>query len=232
MRVTLYSPGLWALALGCLAWPPSPAMAQNDPAARSLIEQLRPRLGNGTRGIRLPPSPEVPASPIDPAVGEPVTPQGPVTSQGPAPGSFPAQPAPYVQAPAQPPVQAETPKTTAPDGVAAVSITVTFPSGSASLTQRAREALAPLGRALSSRDLEAYRFRIEGHTDSVGDDRMNQRLSELRARSVRDWLVKQYGVAPQRLEAVGLGESELLVPTGDGVDEPRNRRVQIINLDG
>ncbi|MDO9499191.1 OmpA family protein, partial [Falsiroseomonas sp.] len=114
----------------------------------------------------------------------------------------------------------------------AVSITVTFPSGSANLTPQAEARLAPLGRALSSADLAPFRFRIEGHTDSVGAASMNMALSERRAAAVRDYLIRQYGVDGARLEAVGLGQTRLLVPTGDGVNEPRNRRVQVINLDG
>ena len=74
------------------------------------------------------------------------------------------------------------------------------------------------------------RFRIEGHTDTVGDPGMNQALSERRAAAVRDMLVQQHGIAATRLDPVGFGESTLLVPTGDGRDEPRNRRVQVINL--
>ncbi len=59
---------------------------------------------------------------------------------------------------------------------------------------------------------------------------MNQGLSERRAETVREVLVTRYGVAPARLEAVGLGETRLLVPTPDGRAEARNRRVQVINL--
>jgi outer membrane protein OmpA-like peptidoglycan-associated protein len=142
----------------------------------------------------------------------------------PAPDPGPAE------APAPAPRPAP-PTTTAPEGVAAVSITVNFPSGSATLTRQAQETLAPLGRALFSAELAPFRFRIEGHTDSVGAEAMNQRLSARRAQAVRDYLVSRFGVSGQRLEAVGLGESRPLVDVGDGVDEPRNRRVQVINLD-
>ncbi|SFK45656.1 OmpA family protein [Falsiroseomonas stagni] len=214
------------LATGLGIGVPAPAMAQNDPAALQLIEQLRPR----TRGIRLPAPADAtaPASPVAPAA---VAPGGPSAQPAEAPAPDPAKP-PVAAAPvAPPPLAAVAPGTTAPAGVAAVSITVTFPSGSASLTPQAEATLAPLGRALSSPDLAPFRFRIEGHTDSVGDAASNQRLSERRAEAVRGYLVAKHGVAPGRLEAVGLGETRLLVPTPDGWDEPRNRRVQVINLD-
>ncbi len=206
------------LAAGFLGADPAPALAQNDPAALQLIEQLRPR----TRGIRLPAPADAtaPATPVAPAA---------VSSGAEAPPPAPSS-AGKPEA-SVPPVATVAPGTTAPAGVAAVSITVTFPSGSSMLTPQAEATLAPLGRALSSPDLAPFRFRIEGHTDTVGDSLSNQRLSERRAEAVRGYLVAKHGVAPGRLEAVGLGENRLLVPTPDGWDEPRNRRVQVINLD-
>jgi outer membrane protein OmpA-like peptidoglycan-associated protein len=216
---------------------PLPAAAESDPAARQLIEQLRPV----TRGIRLPAPAEAP--PVAPPPVAPAalpTPGMPMPSGGPAPAAMPA-PAPAQtdpKAPAAVPAPRPLPAppvpaaTTAPAGVPSVSITVTFPTGSAALTPAAEATLAPLGRALASPDLAPYRFRIEGHTDSVGDAATNQRLSERRAQAVRGYLINKHGVAPGRLEAIGLGESRPLIPGGDGVDEPRNRRVQVLNLDG
>jgi outer membrane protein OmpA-like peptidoglycan-associated protein len=217
MRGTLALLTLAALALPAAAQRP----AQDDPAALDLIEQLRPR----TRGIRLPAPADAPAPTTVAPAASPVVPQGLVPQglpMGSAPLPAPSPPAPSV---------AVAPTTTAPDGVAAVSITVNFPSGSATLTRQAQDALAPLGRALSSPDLAPFRFRIEGHTDSVGAEVQNQRLSARRAQAVQDYLVKQFGVSARRLESVGLGESRPLVAVGDGVDEPRNRRVQVVNLD-
>ena len=121
-------------------------------------------------------------------------------------------------------------ETTAPEGVAAVSLTVHFATGSARLSRAAEATLEPLGEALNSPVLAGYRFRLEGHTDTVGSAAMNQALSERRAAAVRDYLVRRFGIDPARIEAVGLGETQLLVPTPDGQPEPRNRRVQVINL--
>ncbi len=116
------------------------------------------------------------------------------------------------------------------DGLPSVSITVNFPTNSARLTAAAEAALAPLGEALASPVLGGYRFRVEGHTDTVGSAASNQRLSERRAAAVRDHLVRRFGIAPGRLQAVGLGETQPAVPTPDGRSEPRNRRVQVVNL--
>jgi outer membrane protein OmpA-like peptidoglycan-associated protein len=122
------------------------------------------------------------------------------------------------------------PATTAAPGRRAVSLMVTFATGSAQITPQAEVLLQALARALASPELARWRFRIEGHTDTVGDAAMNQALSERRAEAVRDVLVQRHGIAASRLETVGFGESMLLVPTGEGRAEPRNRRVQILNL--
>ncbi len=68
---------------------------------------------------------------------------------------------------------------------------------------------------------------ITGHTDSTGALAANDTLSLSRAKVVAQLLVDK-GAAASRLEAVGRGKRELLVPTADEVDEPQNRRVEII----
>lgn len=67
---------------------------------------------------------------------------------------------------------------------------------------------------------------VVGHTDSLGTDSVNDEISMLRARIVRSRLIDA-GIESGRIEAVGRGKRELLVPTRDGVAEPRNRRVEI-----
>ena len=111
-----------------------------------------------------------------------------------------------------------------------VNLTVNFAFGSAELTPEAMRTLDELGRALSSKDLASYKFRIEGHTDTVGTKEQNLTLSERRAAAVVDYVTRKYGVDPTRLQAIGVGEEQLLVPTPPQTPEPRNRRVQVINL--
>jgi outer membrane protein OmpA-like peptidoglycan-associated protein len=127
---------------------------------------------------------------------------------------------------AAPPVLQAAPPVAPPS----VNLTVTFASGSAELTPQAVRTLDELGRALASADLAAFRFRVEGHTDTVGSPMSNQSLSERRAAAVVRFLMTKYGITANRLEAVGMGEAAPLVPTGDEVSEPRNRRVQVVNL--
>jgi outer membrane protein OmpA-like peptidoglycan-associated protein len=67
---------------------------------------------------------------------------------------------------------------------------------------------------------------VDGHTDTVGSHQYNQDLSERRAESVAQELIVR-DVLPGRLIVRGFGETQPLVPTGDNVNEPQNRRVEI-----
>jgi len=75
---------------------------------------------------------------------------------------------------------------------------------------------------------------VEGHTDGKGADAYNQALSERRAASVRDWLVKNAGQPRSRFTIRGFGKSRPIAPNTkpDGSDDPggreRNRRVEIV----
>jgi len=65
-----------------------------------------------------------------------------------------------------------------------------------------------------------------GHTDTVGADSYNLALSRRRATAVRAELVRD-GVSANLISTSGVGENGLAVPTGQNVNEPRNRRVEI-----
>ncbi|MBL6456906.1 OmpA family protein [Belnapia sp. T6] len=205
---------------------PTIATAQSDLAAQSLIDRLKPSAGSGTRGIRIPGDSPAPTQVVAPA---PVW-SAPAAARAPAPAT-PAPTAAPTQTAAGRPTAARpaAPRETTADAPS-VSITVTFASGSATLTPEAERALAPLGQALASPELAPYRFRIEGHTDTVGDAAVNQALSERRAAAVKDYLSRVYGVDAGRLVAVGFGSSQLLVQTPPQVNESRNRRVQVVNI--
>jgi len=72
---------------------------------------------------------------------------------------------------------------------------------------------------------------VTGHTDTVGSDAYNMRLSRRRAESVAAELEKD-GIPSSEIEIVAKGKRDLLVPTKDGVKEPQNRRVQIVYAGG
>jgi outer membrane protein OmpA-like peptidoglycan-associated protein len=114
--------------------------------------------------------------------------------------------------------------------VSAISLTVQFANGSAGLTPQAVQVLDNLGRALSNPALIGYMFRIEGHTDTVGTAQYNEELSDRRANAVADYVANNFHVDRSHLEAVGMGKDGLLVPTPDQTPEPRNRRVQVVNV--
>ncbi|MDJ0785708.1 MAG: OmpA family protein [Myxococcota bacterium] len=104
-----------------------------------------------------------------------------------------------------------------------------FESDSATLTAEGRTLLSNAAGALKDESLEPFRFRIEGHTDSVGGAEYNQALSVRRAEAVRNFLIDQ-GVAPERLQAVGEGEDAPVASNDSGDGRQRNRRVEFVNL--
>jgi outer membrane protein OmpA-like peptidoglycan-associated protein len=72
---------------------------------------------------------------------------------------------------------------------------------------------------------------VTGHTDTVGSDAYNMRLSRRRAESVATELESK-GVPSSAIALVAKGKRDLLVPTKDGVREPQNRRVEIVYSEG
>ena len=96
-----------------------------------------------------------------------------------------------------------------------------------------RSAVGPQAMAILQQAAAVYRaggvvsVQVTGYADTSGSVRYNQRLSERRAKSVAHALV-QLGVPPQTVVFGGAGENNLAVPTPDGVREPRNRRVTIV----
>lgn len=89
------------------------------------------------------------------------------------------------------------------------------------------ESAATMGDALRAiKERDAADISVVGHTDTVGDKAYNDRLSLERARAVAALLVAG-GVDRSILEIASHGKDNPLVPTGDQVAEPRNRRVEV-----
>ena len=70
------------------------------------------------------------------------------------------------------------------------------------------------------------KFTVEGHTDSVGSDQLNQKLSEERANSVRNFLIDK-GIDAGRLTAIGYGEEKPIATNNTRAGRAQNRRVEI-----
>lgn len=110
-----------------------------------------------------------------------------------------------------------------------LQLSVQFEFASARVSPESRDLLVKLGSAMNSSALADRRFRIEGHTDSTGDAQGNLRLSEQRARNVKQFLTNNAGVNETRLSATGKGSSE----PRDAADPKAtvNRRVVVFALD-
>ena len=118
--------------------------------------------------------------------------------------------------PAPAPVPAQAP---------ARSYLVFFDWDKATLTDRARQIIKEA--ADNSTKVQYTRIEVNGYTDTSGTPRYNMGLSIRRANAVKAELIKD-GVPANAITTQGFGETHLLVPTGPGVREPQNRRVEII----
>jgi OmpA-OmpF porin, OOP family len=113
----------------------------------------------------------------------------------------------------------------APAPAPARSYLVFFDWDRADLTDRAREIVAEAAR--NSTHVQYTRIEVNGYTDTSGKPAYNQRLSVRRAQAVAAELVRN-GVPRNAITIRGFGQTHLLVPTGPGVREPQNRRVEIV----
>ena len=108
-----------------------------------------------------------------------------------------------------------------------------FDFGSAQLRSDARLSLMKLGMIIQTN--EKAIFRLVGHTDTIGDEAPNQKLSEARAQAVKDWLVQSLQIDGTRIRVEGRGEREPLPEVnrnGDAAAQQLNRRVEIIKTGG
>jgi outer membrane protein OmpA-like peptidoglycan-associated protein len=117
------------------------------------------------------------------------------------------------------------PAAAVPAPAAARSYLVFFDWDKAALTDRARQIVKEA--ADNSTRVQYTRIEVNGYADTSGTHQYNQGLSLRRARAVQAELVRD-GVPPNAITIQGFGDTNLLVPTGPGVREPQNRRVEIV----
>lgn len=108
---------------------------------------------------------------------------------------------------------------------AAKSFLLYFDPGTVNLVPSSTGVLANLRQEIAARS--GPEVEVIGHTDSVGSEEDNDKLSVRRAEEVMHWLEKQ-GFDRSQMSAVGRGERDLKVATGDNVDSAANRRVEVI----
>jgi len=111
---------------------------------------------------------------------------------------------------------------------AQLTIAIQFDFNSARIRPDSFRAVGLMADALYHPYLQGYRFLIVGHTDGKGNRDYNLKLSQQRADAIREALINPFGIPPSRIEAVGLGEEQLLRPGNPEAAE--NRRVQLINI--
>ena len=124
-----------------------------------------------------------------------------------------------------PPAAAPAVATQPPAVQPARSYLVFFDWDKATLTDHARQIVREA--AENSKHVQYTRIAVNGYTDTSGSARYNKGLSIRRAQTVAAELVRN-GVPREAISIHGFGETHLLVPTGNGVREPQNRRVEII----
>ena len=106
-----------------------------------------------------------------------------------------------------------------------VRFTLQFEPGTSTLTPDSQNQLPGILEQATAR--AGGEIQVVGHTDRTGNAQANDTLSLQRAQAVRNLLI-QRGFEPALVEAIGRGEREPVVPTEANVNEPRNRRAEII----
>ncbi|GAA4233433.1 OmpA family protein [Postechiella marina] len=102
--------------------------------------------------------------------------------------------------------------------------TILFDTGRSSIKSQSEAVLNDIVGIL--KEYKTATFTVEGHTDSTGSDKTNQKLSESRANSVKDFLVS-HGISTSRLSAVGFGEAKPIDSNRTRAGRANNRRVEI-----
>jgi outer membrane protein OmpA-like peptidoglycan-associated protein len=104
---------------------------------------------------------------------------------------------------------------------------VEFELGKAELPEAAKFVLHDLAKVMEKNP--ELRLRLEGHTSAEGDADLNQSLSQARAQAAVDFLVNNEGIDINRLEAVGLGSTQL--KNTENPNAPENRRTEFIIIE-
>jgi outer membrane protein OmpA-like peptidoglycan-associated protein len=88
--------------------------------------------------------------------------------------------------------------------------------------------LDEIGEAIRSLQTGRLHFRVEGHADNRGPSDDNMRISRQRSEAIKEYLVKNFAIAPERIEPLGFGSEKPLVPNDSPDNMRKNRRVEIL----
>ncbi|MBM3299610.1 MAG: OmpA family protein [Deltaproteobacteria bacterium] len=105
---------------------------------------------------------------------------------------------------------------------------ILFDEWSYQLKNESTRQLSEIGTALQSKSMGQFRVLVEGHTDNRGDLERNNRLSWDRANAVREFLMENHGIAPDKIETQGHGYSKPRFPNDSDEHRRENRRVEIV----
>ena len=114
------------------------------------------------------------------------------------------------------------------DKLAQINVQIQFALGSAIIRPESYATLGAIADAMHHPILWNYKFIVVGNTDTTGTRAFNLKLSQERADAIVQALETVFRVSPDRLEAVGLGQEALQVPSKP--EDPINRRVQIFTI--
>ena len=107
-----------------------------------------------------------------------------------------------------------------------IDLEIRFDYNSAEISKTSLPAVQELGKALSDANLRGSTFVIAGHTDAIGGDPYNQKLSVRRAESVKAYLVTK-GIEPNRIYTEGKGKKQPVADNKTNEGRAKNRRVEI-----
>ncbi len=128
--------------------------------------------------------------------------------------------APVVEAPVPPAPVAPAPKKVS------ITLEIEFDSGKANIRPQYDEIIKKVADFMNA--YPQTKAMIEGHTDNVGKEKFNLRLSTQRAENVRTYLIQKFGIAPERLSAKGFGSSLPVADNTTAEGRQKNRRIEAV----